>query len=146
MKTLTAVFLGVLLTSCTARPLPEKDNQQLLPEQNISDEQRDAQTLQQLRAEIETLAGSERCDNAAAWKTIAMGAKACGGPQAYIAYPAKLDGTEFRDKVELYNRQSAEFNRKYGVMSDCVMVLPPAGVRCENGKAILIPNHQINVE
>ena len=33
--------------------------------------------------------------------------------------------------------QSA-FNTKYGLVSDCMMVMPPSGIRCVDGKAVLV--------
>ncbi|WP_228459231.1 hypothetical protein [Chryseobacterium carnipullorum] len=46
--------------------------------------------LDKLKASIESEVSKEKCTTASDWTFAPMGAKACGGPQQYIAYPKKL--------------------------------------------------------
>jgi len=108
----------------------------LKPENNYS-QQLDRERLAVLVKEIDSLAGSEVCTDAAEWRSSPIGAKPCGGPSSYIAYPIKMED-EILAKIKEFTAQQDAFNKKYQLMSDCAMVPPPAGIRCENGKAVLI--------
>ncbi|MPN29835.1 hypothetical protein SDC9_177288 [bioreactor metagenome] len=41
-------------------------------------------------------------------------------------------------KIKNFTDAQSAFNKKYGLVSDCVVVPAPSGIRCENGKAVLI--------
>ncbi|MDN3607618.1 hypothetical protein [Kaistella yonginensis] len=111
----------------------------LKPHNHFTQEDDQAQ-MKKLINEIDSLINTETCTDAAEWKFSAIGSKACGGPNSYIAYPVKLENAILPKIAEFTSMQSA-FNMKYGLMSDCAMVLPPAEIKCDNGKAILI-GHQ----
>ncbi|SFJ08676.1 hypothetical protein SAMN05421638_2091 [Kaistella treverensis] len=108
----------------------------LKPENNYS-QQLDRERLAVLVKEIDSLAGSEICTDAAEWRSSPIGAKPCGGPSSYIAYPIKMED-EILAKIKEFTAQQDAFNKKYQLMSDCAMVPPPAGIQCENGKAVLV--------
>lgn len=93
--------------------------------------------LDQLRASIESEVTKEKCTGAGEWTFAPMGAKACGGPQLYIAYPKKMESV-IRERITDYTEKVKAFNQKYGVISDCMMVNEPTGIKCINGKAELI--------
>lgn len=93
--------------------------------------------LDQLRASIESEVTKEKCTNAGEWTFAPMGSKACGGPQLYIAYPKKMEAA-IQERINDYTEKVKAFNQKYGVISDCMMVNEPAGIKCINGKAELI--------
>lgn len=93
--------------------------------------------LDQLRASIESEVTKEKCTNTREWAFAPMGAKACGGPQLYIAYPKKME-TSILERINDYTEKVKAFNQKYGIISDCMMVNEPAGIRCIDGKAELI--------
>lgn len=93
--------------------------------------------LDQLRASIESEVTKEKCTGASEWAFAPMGAKACGGPQLYIAYPKKME-TAILERISDYTEKVKTFNQKYGVISDCMMVNEPTGIKCVNGKAELI--------
>lgn len=97
--------------------------------------------LDKLKASIESEAFGEKCTNASEWTFAPMGAKACGGPQQYIAYPKKIE-TSFLPRIEEYTQKVKAFNEKYNIVSDCMMVMPPTSVKCINGKAQLITAEQ----
>ena len=89
-------------------------------------------------AEIKQTAESETCNNSNDWGYVALGSKPCGGPWEYIAYSKKINVDDFLKKVKQYNHLQAEDNKKNNRFSDCMFVGEPKGVRCENGKPILI--------
>ena len=143
MKNLIVLsVISVLAFSCkptyTAdnlpKPLPErpKDNAGIGA---LSKEE--SQEMEDLKAEITSMANSEKCTDAAEWKTVELGIKACGGPVAYIAYSNKIDEKAFLEKVDLYNRKMVGYNKKYNLVSDCMLVVQPENIVCENGKPVL---------
>jgi hypothetical protein len=97
--------------------------------------------LDKLKASIESEASGEKCTNASEWTFAPMGAKGCGGPQQYIAYPKKIE-TTILPRIEEYTQKVKAFNEKYNITSDCMMVMPPTSVKCINGKAQLITAEQ----
>jgi len=115
------------------KPLPErpKDN----PE-NGSLTAEESKEMDELKAEITALANSEKCTNSADWKTVGLGVKACGGPVSYIAYSNKIEEKTFLEKVDLYNQKSSEYNKKYNLVSDCMLVTQPENIGCENEKPV----------
>ncbi|MPS74855.1 MAG: hypothetical protein E2590_17115 [Chryseobacterium sp.] len=98
--------------------------------------QEESSEMENLKSEILTMAKSEKCTNPADWKTIGLGAKACGGPVNYIAYSNKIDEAKFLEKVNLYNQKSADYNKKYNLVSDCMLVMQPENIVCENEKPV----------
>lgn len=97
--------------------------------------------LDRLKASIESEASKEKCTAASEWTFAPMGAKACGGPQQYIAYPKKTE-TTILPRIEEYTQKVKAFNEKYNITSDCMLVMPPTSVKCINGKAQLITAEQ----
>lgn len=142
MKNLWILGFAILsLSACKNRSSVENTDTlpkdiALKPDNNIS-QQTEREQLATLIKEIESLAQSVPCTDASEWKYTAIGAKPCGGPSSYIAYPIKLE-TEILQKVQVFTEKQSAFNTKYGLISDCMLVLPPSGIRCEDNKAILI--------
>lgn len=138
---ISAVFLSLSLSfvSCGSA----KDVDANLPKDILerpadeSSQKYDQAQLDQLRASIESEVEKEKCTNAGQWAFAPMGAKACGGPQLYIAYPKKMEAT-ILSRIDDYTEKVKAFNQKYGVISDCMLVNPPTGIRCINGKAELV--------
>lgn len=97
--------------------------------------------LDKLKASIESESFREKCANASEWTFAPMGAKACGGPQQYIAFPKKME-TTLLPRIEEYTQKVKAFNEKYNIVSDCMMIMPPTSVKCINGKAQLITAEQ----
>ena len=142
MKNLFIISIALLsLASCNAKKSAENaDNLpkdiSLKPENNLS-QQEDQMALSTLIKEIDAIISTEPCTNPAEWKFSAIGAKPCGGPSSYIAYPVKLED-EILPRIEQFTAMQSAFNKKYNLMSDCSMVMPPSEIRCENGKAVLV--------
>jgi hypothetical protein len=137
---ISALLLGfTLFLSCGSAKevdahLPKDISER--PKDESSQKYEQAQ-LDQLRASIESEVTKEKCTGAGEWAFAPMGAKACGGPQLYIAYPKKME-TTILERINDYTEKVKAFNQKYGVISDCMMVNEPTGVKCINGKAELI--------
>lgn len=104
---------------------------------NLSQEE-EQQRLDAMYTEIQAMANSEPCVNAEDWTFTAIGAKACGGPMGYIAYSTKMDTEAFLEKVEEYTKKQDEFNKKWNIISDCMVPPTPQSVRCVDGKAELV--------
>jgi len=73
------------------------------------------------------------CTDASQCKTVAIGARACGGPEAYLAYstaltnPAQLQALALRHAEQ----RRAEVTSA-GLLSTCIM-LPDPGATCRAG-------------
>nr|WP_315258468.1 hypothetical protein [uncultured Flavobacterium sp.] len=101
----------------------------------------DDQNLSEMQTEIiaASMVNTTPCTNSAEWSFVAIGSKACGGPLGYIAYSLKIDVPEFLKKVENYTKAQEAYNKKWGVFSTCdMMIRPPSGIGCANGKPTLI--------
>lgn len=91
--------------------------------------------LAELEQEIQAIIEPPTATNLAQCQAIAFGAKACGGPKAYLIYStAQTDEVRLRTLVTEYNRLDAERNQRLGLASDCALVVQPevalAGGQC----------------
>lgn len=132
-------FLAVCIVLLTASCSSTKNANTNLPK-DISErpadensQKYDQAALDKLKASIESEISKEKCTDANEWTFAPMGAKACGGPQSYIAYPKKMEAT-ILVKINDYTEKVKAFNQKYNITSDCMMVMPPAAIRCNDGK------------
>ena len=100
----------------------------------------DEKELAKLYGDIKALSESVSCNDASLWKFTALGAKACGGPTSYIAYSSKIDTTYFLKLVNTYTEKMQVFNVKYGVISDCSVMVPPDGIICKEDKPQFVYN------
>ena len=103
-----------------------------------SSREKDLEELANLKKEIDELSAQVTCTNAADWKFIALGDKACGGPTGYVAYSTKIDETAFLKKINFYTDKQKAFNIKWSIISDCSLILPPKSIDCVNGKSKLV--------
>lgn len=130
MKKLSFIFviLCLITASCSS---DENDAQE-----------KNAQELEKMYQEIVTLSkvNSETCTDSKDWDFTAIGAKACGGPEKFIAYSKKINTVEFLVKVKTYTDAKVAFNTKWNIMSTCDVAIPPAGVGCTDGKPVLVRN------
>jgi hypothetical protein len=142
MKNLLLLILAVFsLSACNSKKGIENNENlpkdiSLKPENNLT-QQADQQQLSLLIKEIDSMAQGETCDGSGNFAFTPIGAKPCGGPSSYIAYPKKT-ATEILPKVQKFTEMQSAFNKKYKLMSDCTMVPEPTEIKCENGKAVLV--------
>lgn len=93
-----------------------------------------ARTLaQQIDAEI----GDAACDSAQQCSTLAVGHKACGGPDGYRAWSSKRsDGARLSKLAERQAEEIKAADARSGRMSTCSVVTDP-GATCSAGKCVL---------
>lgn len=152
MKSIFGILvMSALLYSCGAKRMHADDLPKDISEkpahvhtsENINTDQNeifdpnDEKKMQDLLNEIDALIVAETCSNAADWRISPLGAKPCGGPSKYIAYP-KAKESEILPKIQQYNALQNAYNKANNLNSDCAIVPPPTGIECENGRAILI--------
>lgn len=93
--------------------------------------------LQQLMVKIKALAATSKCGDNIETLRIAVGEKACGGPKIYVPYTNSIDVNELTSLVDKYTSLEKAFNKKWNVVSDCALAMPPKSVTCQNGKLIV---------
>ncbi|MFD1615235.1 hypothetical protein [Gelatiniphilus marinus] len=111
---------------------------ELIVKRELTEQEIDHQKLMDLYNEIYNLSISVSCTNANDWLFTAYGAKACGGPQGYIAYSNQIDTDAFLQKVEAYNAAETAYNIKWDIVSTCDLPQQPKGVKCQNGFPLFI--------
>lgn len=92
--------------------------------------------LNSLKTEIENLSSTSICGDTFECKFIAFGSKPCGGPWSYLLYSTSINTERLENLVEEFNEKEANFNKKWGIASDCSFVTPPSSVACENKTCI----------
>lgn len=118
IKSTGIFFLLVLCFSCS-------DDDGLTQKQ-------EADNLEQMFSEIESMAFSVDCNDSSEWTFTSYGDKACGGPVDYIAYSTNIDTALFLQKIEEHRIAQQKFNKKWGIISDCSLIVEPSGVICED--------------
>jgi hypothetical protein len=128
MKNIKFLFIAfcILLFSCNTDDSSSKETE--------------TQNMAKMHDEIisTSMVNSTPCTNPAEWSFTAIGSKACGGPTGFIAYSLKINVTEFLKKVENYTKIQDAYNKKWGIISTCDIILPPSRVDCINGKPTLV--------
>ena len=90
-----------------------------------------------LLAQIQAEVGSAACDSTQQCQTIAIGAKACGGPERYLAWSSKEnDGKKLKALAQAHAEASRKQQQADGMMSTCSIVTDP-GATCEAGRCVL---------
>ena len=92
--------------------------------------------MQQLQAEV----GDAACDSSAQCKTVAIGHKACGGPESYMPWSSKRsDAARVASLAADLTAERKTQNVKSGMISTCSLVMDPGAVctagRCVAGQA-----------
>ncbi|MYM21070.1 hypothetical protein GTP46_00200 [Duganella sp. FT135W] len=92
------------------------------------------------------------CDNSSQCHSLGVGAKACGGPENYLAWSSKnSDGAKLKALVEQHSAARRADDKKQGIMSTCSVVSDPgascrAGVCVLNERSLVPPSGQPNVK
>jgi len=90
-----------------------------------------------LLAQIQAEVGTAACDSTQQCQTIAIGAKACGGPERYLAWSNKSsDGKQLTALAQAQAEASRKQQQADGMMSTCSIVTDP-GATCEAGRCVL---------
>jgi hypothetical protein len=102
------------------------------------DEAGDIAILAKMEAEVDGLIGEAACKDVKECRSIAFGAKPCGGPWKFKIYSVTgLDTTQLASKVDAYNKLNAAFNARHGWMSDCMVVTQP-NLGCVEGNCVAV--------
>lgn len=82
------------------------------------------------RETIVSLIGNARCTADAECRTVAVGSRACGGPDAYLAWSVRVtDESRLREAVDRHNASQALASPPGGRLSTCVWLADP-GAQC----------------
>lgn len=88
----------------------------------------------QAMQEVRRLIGEARCTGNQACRTIALGARACGGPQDYLAWSVQqTDGRTLATAAERANRLARAALANSDALSTCEHV-PDPGALCVAGQ------------
>ncbi len=86
---------------------------------------------------LRALADDAACSDSAQCRTLPLGARACGGPEAYLAYStAKGSEAQLRSLAERYQAERRAANKASGMMSTC-QFMPDPGAVCQAGRCQL---------
>ncbi|MYM84618.1 hypothetical protein GTP44_22045 [Duganella sp. FT50W] len=78
-----------------------------------------------------------RCDDNSQCHSIGVGAKACGGPENYLAWSSKhSDGAQLKALVAQHAAARRDDDQRKGMMSTCSVVSDP-GASCRAGVCVL---------
>ncbi len=88
-------------------------------------------------AGIRSLVGQAACTDTAQCHTLAVGSKACGGPEYFLAWSGTAtEPTALAALAERYRSERQTANA--GLMGDC-RVLPDPGAVCRAGRCVARP-------
>lgn len=86
-----------------------------------------------LEAALRKIIGSAACERNDQCRTIPYGAKACGGPQSYLAWSTlNTDEAALRAAADKFAVSQREEVERKGLVSNCSMVVDP-GAYCSAG-------------
>ena len=135
MRKLILVFL-LGCAACTTQaqdPLRQRAPDAPSSSPNAPSATAPSDTLSSLRA----LVGDAACSDSAQCRTLPLGARACGGPEAYLAYStAKGSEAQLRSLAERYQAERRAANKASGMMSTC-QFMPDPGAVCQAGRCQL---------
>jgi hypothetical protein len=90
-------------------------------------------------AQIRALIGDAACTDSSQCRTVGIGARPCGGPQAYLAWStAHTDGAALAALAEKFRLEREAVNAASGELSNC-RFFPDPGASCRAGTCQLNP-------
>ena len=123
------IAIVLVAFACTSPPAGEQPPADTAPVTGTIDNAMVAKLEQEARA----LAKTEGCASTGQCKAAPMGAKACGGPRAWIVYcPLATDEVGLTRKLDELRAAEERYNRETGLVSDCAMLNEPS-VELSNG-------------
>jgi hypothetical protein len=127
MKIIVRILLLSILLQSFQCDENESNVTEITPEQLIEKKQ-----------EILDYINSFPCSNTSNCNYIAFGAKPCGGPREYLAYPSAANQNTLENLVNEYYEMDHRYNLQTGAVSDCMVVTPPNNIDCLNGNCTII--------
>jgi hypothetical protein len=134
---LAALVIAATLVGC-ARPDDQAGTDQTPARDSIGapapgDVPASADSLAAVRDAVREAVGEASCTDAGQCRTIAYGAKPCGGPWSYLVYStAETDSARLTELVTRYNAIEQALNEAEDRVSDCRAVMRPE-VACRQG-------------
>ena len=95
--------------------------------------------LQLERQSIKEYIASFPCDETIGCDFIAFGTKPCGGSWEYLVFSNAVDIAYLTTRVNNYNTLESAYNSEFSIVSDCMVVNPPANVGCVDGVCAILP-------
>jgi hypothetical protein len=94
-----------------------------------------------LMRDIATEIGDAACDTDSQCRTLGVGAKACGGPEGYVAWSSKVNdaGTRLKALAAAHSAERDRENERSGMRSNCSVTPDPGAVcrpRVDDGKRV----------
>jgi len=77
---------------------------------------------------------SKTCTNPEEWAFAKFGNSVCTG---HIIYSKSINAALFQKKIDQYFKAREKFDVKWGIFYDCMIMPPPTGIQCVEGKATL---------
>ena len=82
-----------------------------------------------LNAQVQRLIGRAACDSDAQCRTLPLGARACGGPETYVAWSVLgTNQAALQRAAERYGQWQAQQQARGGTMSICMVEVDPGAV------------------
>ena len=82
--------------------------------------------MSRLEADARALARTDGCNTSSQCRAAPLGARACGGPRAYVAYcPATTDSVALFRKLDQLKTAETQFNQRAGTVGTCEFLMPP---------------------
>lgn len=131
-----SALLPLAATACAAPGTPPRVPAASVPAASVpASASAAAAAWRQLQAEV----GTAACDNARQCQTLALGNKACGGPERFVAWSsAASNATRVGALAAQYAEASRRENEREGLSSTCNVVADP-GATCQGGRCALLP-------
>ena len=134
MRMLTMCALFTL--GCAEPPDAEQEEPPREPERQSQVAPAPPQTLEEARARIDSAIGGAEASTLSQCALVAVGARPCGGPRAYLAYSnAVTDSAALVALAAVYERLDRERNEAEGLVSTCELMEPP-DLALENGRCV----------
>lgn len=127
LKSLLVILLLTLCVNCDISDI----------ESNKTQEEEFAELVAH-KAYIVSLIENATCNSNDQCAYVGLGSKPCGGPWEYLVYPSTTDTKLILEQVAIYNFKENNYNKKWGIISDCMYVMPPIRVDCINNKCVAV--------
>lgn len=129
--------LLVSTASACAEPVTVVQQQKSEPVTAARTEMQWRQLLQQEKAKIIKLVGEAKAETAKQCRLLALGQKACGGPESYLAYSiTETDEKLLKQHAFKYKQLQQQMQAQSGLVSNCAVV-PEARLEWSAGRCRL---------
>jgi hypothetical protein len=90
-----------------------------------------------IQAQLQQAIGTASCTQDSECRTLAWGAKACGGPASYVAWSSTQSDAALLQRLAQQHAQAERArNERSGMVSDCSMLIDP-GAQCVAQRCVL---------